>query len=117
MTFFSFNTLKSVSMNNQDCKIRSAKIDINSNEPTFYPYSIEVNKCSGSYNNINDSYSKFKRNIHIKKRPSDYDEKYIKIKFNSDNNLPLNKILKFHNLIIVVRSVFQGDNKKCMYEL
>ena len=42
---------------------------------------------------------------------SDYDEKYVKIKFNSDDNLPLNKILKLHNIIIVVRSVFQEDNK------
>ena len=37
----------------------------------------------------------------------DYDETYIRIKFNSDHNLPLNKILKIHNLTIVVRSVFQ----------
>ena len=56
---------------------------------------------------------------------SDYDEKYIKIKFNSDNNLPLNKILKLYNLKIVVRSVFQEDKKyypqafldECLYEL
>ena len=45
-------------MNNQEYKIRPEIIDINSNEPTFYPYSIEVNKSSGSYNNINDPYSK-----------------------------------------------------------
>ena len=42
-----------------------------SNEPTFYPYSIEVNKCSGSCNNINDPYSKLSvpdviKNINIK---------------------------------------------------
>ena len=45
-------------MNNQECKIRSEIIDINSNEPLFYPYSIEVNKCSGNCNNINDPYAK-----------------------------------------------------------
>ena len=33
-------------------------IDIDNNEPSFYPYSIEVNKCSGSCNNINDPYAK-----------------------------------------------------------
>ena len=32
---------------------------------------------------------------------------YMKIKFNSDDNLPLNKILKLHNLTIIVRSVFE----------
>ena len=36
----------------------------------------------------------------------DYDEKYIKIKFNSDRDLPLNKTLKLYNRVIVVRSVF-----------
>ena len=41
----------------------------------------------------------------------DYDEKYMKIKFNSDNNLPLNEILKLYNLTIVVRSVFQQEKK------
>ena len=35
----------------------------------------------------------------------------MKIKFNSDNNLPLNKILKLHNLTIVVRTVFQEHGK------
>ena len=35
----------------------------------------------------------------------------MKIKFNSDDNLPLNKMLRLHNLTIVVRSVFQEGNK------
>ena len=35
----------------------------------------------------------------------------MKIKFNSDDNLPLNKILKPHNLTIIVRFVFQEDKK------
>ena len=33
----------------------------------------------------------------------------MKIKFNSDDNLPLNKPLKFHNMTIIVRSVFEED--------
>ena len=33
-------------------------INVNSNEPSFYPYSILVNKSSGSCNNINDPYAK-----------------------------------------------------------
>ena len=40
-----------------------------------------------------------------------YDEKYMKIKFNSDDDLALKKTLKFRNMIIVVRSVFHKDNK------
>ena len=57
-TFFGYNALKSVSMNNQEGEIKSTIIDCNSNEPLLYLYSIEVNKCSGSCNNINDPYSK-----------------------------------------------------------
>ena len=33
-------------------------MNINSNEPLFYPYSILVNKCSGSLNDINNPYAK-----------------------------------------------------------
>ena len=35
----------------------------------------------------------------------------MKIKFNSDDNLPLNKPLKFHNLTIIIRCVFSKDGK------
>ena len=59
MTFFGCNVLKCVSKNNHDCKIRSEIIEVNNNEPAFYLFSIEVNKCSGSCNNINDPYGKF----------------------------------------------------------
>ena len=33
-------------------------ININSNEPWFYPYSVKISKCSGSSNNNNDPYAK-----------------------------------------------------------
>ena len=36
----------------------------------------------------------------------DYNEKYMKIKFNTNDDLPLKKTLKLGNVIIVVRSVF-----------
>ena len=58
MTFFSCNALKCVSMSNQECKIRTDIINIKRNEPSFYPCSILVKKCSGSRNNINDPYAK-----------------------------------------------------------
>ena len=63
MTLFSYNVLnvdllKCVSMNNQEYKIRPQIINVNSNEASFYPYSIKVNKCSGNCNNINDPYAK-----------------------------------------------------------
>ena len=40
-----------------------------------------------------------------------YEKDYTKIKFNSDNDLPLNKKLKFHNITITIRSVFEEDGK------
>ena len=35
----------------------------------------------------------------------------MKIKFNSDDDLPLNKQLKFLTLTIIVRSIFEQDGK------
>ena len=56
---------------------------------------------------------------------TEYDKDFMKIKFNSDDNLPLNKILKLHNITIVIRNVFEEHGKfypqvylgKCLYEL
>ena len=45
-------------MNNQACKAKPKIINVNSNNPVFYPFSIKTNKCGGSYNNINDPYAK-----------------------------------------------------------
>ena len=58
MTFSSCKTLKCASMNHQKCKVRPEIININNNEPSFYPYIILLNKWSGSCNNINDQYGK-----------------------------------------------------------
>ena len=35
----------------------------------------------------------------------------MKIKSNSDDDLPLNKQLKFHNITMIIRSVFEEDCK------
>ena len=50
--------LSCISMKNQECKVRPEIINVNSNEPVFYPFSIKTSKCSGSCNNINDPYAK-----------------------------------------------------------
>ena len=41
----------------------------------------------------------------------DYEKDYMKINFNSDDDLPLNKQLKFHNIVITIRSVFKEYGK------
>ena len=58
MMFLNFNlsnvnSLECVSMNNQECKTRRKITNI-----VFYPFSVKVNKCGGSCNNINDPYAK-----------------------------------------------------------
>ena len=58
-------------------------------------------------------------------KPGEYKKDSIKIKFSSDDNLPLNETLKLHNRTIIIRSVFEEDGKfypqiyldECLYEL
>ena len=45
-------------MSNQECKAIPENINVNSNNPIFYPFSIKLSKCSGNCNNINDPYAK-----------------------------------------------------------
>ena len=55
----------------------------------------------------------------------EYGKDYMKIKFDSDDNLPLNKILKFRILTIINRNIFEKDGKyypqifldDCLYEI
>ena len=54
----SATSLNCISMKNQECKVRPKIINVNSNEPIFYPFSIKTSKCSGSCNNINNPYVK-----------------------------------------------------------
>ena len=73
---------------------------------------VPTNKNKDKLKKYTELWDKIKDLIRLITNTSgDYDEKYMKIKFNSDNNVSLNKILKLHNLTIVVRSVFQ-ENKK-----
>ena len=41
----------------------------------------------------------------------DYDEKYVEIKFNLDDEMPLNKTIEIPSLIIVARAFFLQNNK------
>ena len=51
-------TLECVSVINEKCMSRPKIIDLNKDEPVFYPLNIKVNKCSGDCNNINDPMAK-----------------------------------------------------------
>ena len=44
-------------------------------------------------------------------KKGEYGKGFMKIKFNTDDNLPLSKLLKLHLLIIIVRCIFEEDGK------
>ena len=56
--FTNADSLSCISMKNQEYKTRSQVINVNGDEPVFFPFSIETSKCTGSCNNINYPYSK-----------------------------------------------------------
>ena len=58
LNLLSATLLSCTFMNNQECKVRPEIINVNSDEPVFYPFSIKTSKCSGSCNNITDPYAK-----------------------------------------------------------
>ena len=45
-------------MKNQECKIRPEVINVNTNNPVFYPFSVKVNKYGGDCNNISNPYAR-----------------------------------------------------------
>ena len=61
----------------------------------------------------------------ITEKSDDYDEKYMKIKFNSYDELPVNKTRKIPTMEIVVRAVFHENSKyypqvfidQCLYRV
>ena len=57
-SFTNANSLSCISMNNQECKTRPQIVNVNGDDPVFFPFSIKTSKCSGSCNNINNSYAK-----------------------------------------------------------
>ena len=63
--------LKCISRTNHECKVRPQIVNVNSNEPVFYPFSIKTSRSSSSCNNINDPYAKMcvsdvVKNINVK---------------------------------------------------
>ena len=55
-SLLSATPLNCISMKDQECKTKPQVININSNNPIFYPFSIKINKCSANNNIINQYY-------------------------------------------------------------
>ena len=64
-----------------------------------------IKKYNDVFNGIRDKIKE------INSSECDYEKDYMKIKFNSDNDLPLNKPLKFHLMTVTIRSVFEEDGR------
>ena len=62
-------------------------------------------KYTKLWDGIKNSIEKVNNNL------SEYGKDFMKIKFNSDDSLPLNKTLKLHNMTIVIISVFEEDGE------
>ena len=82
----------------------------------------KYNELWGEIKNEIETINGSKTNKHTS---AEYDKKFMKIKFNSDDNLPLNKTLKLQIMTIVIRPVFEKHGKfypqvyldECLYEL
>ena len=83
--------------------------EINENKYLIFDSIDENKELLKKYNDVfNGIRDKIKE---ISSGECDYEKDYMKIKFNSDDNLPLNKPLKFHNTTITITSVFEEDSK------
>ena len=87
---------------------------------------VPTNESNDIIKKYEELWSKIRDLIKLIIKNSDhYDEKYMKIKFDSDDDLPLNKTIEIPDMIIVVRAVFHENNKfylqvfldECLYEL
>ena len=77
------------------------------------------------YQEVFDGIKEIIKNINDYSQLIKYDENYMKIKFSTDDNIPLNKIISFLTATIIIRSVTQKDGKYypqlfldgCLYEV
>ena len=63
--------LNCILMKNKKCKTSPQVVNVNGDEPVFFPFSIETSKCSGSCNNINYPHGKIRipdviKNLNVK---------------------------------------------------
>ena len=86
-------------------KIRSVLITVPKKDLNKYLVFDLLKKYNDVWNGIKNKIKE------INSGEYDYGKDYIKIKFNSDDNLLLDKPLKFHMMAITIRSVFEEDGK------
>ena len=61
LTFVGYDTLKCISMSDQKCKVRPAIMNVNSNEPVLYLYSVLVSSSIRTFRSFYINYTYTKR--------------------------------------------------------
>ena len=77
------------------------------------------------YQEVFDRLKEIIKKINDYSQPIKYDDNYMKIKFNADDNIPLNKIIYLPTIAITIRSVTKKDDKyypqvfldDCLYQI
>ena len=95
----------------------------NGNRYLFFVSNDKSKEVLTKYKELWDAIKNLTKIIYDK--PGEYGKDFRKIKFNADDNLPLNKILQLHNLTVIVRSFFQEEKKnypqffldECLHDL
>ena len=83
--------------------------EINENKYLIFRSVDEIKELLKKYNDVfNGLIVKIEE---VSNDECDYEKGYMKIKFNSDDDLPLNKPLNVHNTNVTIRSVFKEDGK------
>ena len=82
----------------------------NGNKNFIFDFVGENKELMKKYSDVWDGTKNETKSINDGKE-NNYEKDYMKIKFNSDDNLPLSKPLKFHMMTIVIRFVFEEDGK------
>ena len=78
-----------------------------------------------NYQEVFDRLKEIIKEINDNSQPIKYDDNYMKIKFNTDDNIPLNKIIYLPTITIIIRGITEKDNKyysqcfldECLYEV
>ena len=109
-TYYFYNDLK----NKKNFNSNNLKLDKKSvlgNDVHYIRYITIISNYNGDimqkYQEVFDGIKEIIKNINDYSQPIKYDDNYMKIKFNTDDNIPLNKIIYFPTITIIIRSVTQ----------
>ena len=87
--------------------------------------SLKNNDVIQKYQEVFDRLKEIIKKINYYSQPIKYDDNFMKIKFNTDDNIPLNKIIYLPTITITIRSITKKDGNyylqifldDCLYEV